>query len=43
MTKILVTGATGKVGSTFIDSCRDRPEIKLRAFCHNRLLEEDEQ
>ncbi|MFT4550890.1 MAG: UDP-glucose 4-epimerase [Verrucomicrobiales bacterium] len=41
--KILVTGAAGKVGSTFIAACRDRPEIKLRAFCHNRVLPEDDQ
>lgn len=41
--KILVTGAAGKVGSTFIESCRSRPEIELRAFCHNRLLAEDDQ
>lgn len=43
MMKILVTGATGKVGSTLIRSCRSRPDIKLRAFCHNRLLAADEQ
>ena len=43
MSKILVTGATGKVGNAFIESCRQLPEIKLRAFCHNRLLPQDEQ
>ena len=41
--KILVTGAAGKVGSTFISACRNRPEIQLRAFCHNRLLPADDQ
>lgn len=42
MKHILVTGATGKVGTRFIrrvlemDSCRD---ITIRALCHNRRLE----
>ena len=42
MMRILVTGATGKVGSHFIarildaDDCRD---ITIRALCHNRRLE----
>ena len=43
MMKILITGATGKVGSAFIAACRQRPEIKLRALCHQRLLAEDPQ
>ena len=43
MTKILITGASGKVGSAFIAACRSRPEIQLRALCHNRILQEDEQ
>ena len=39
--KILVTGAAGKVGSTFIAKCRSSlPGAVLRAFCHNRVLEE---
>jgi UDP-glucose 4-epimerase len=43
---ILVTGATGKVGRTFIDSIRDDPhwkQAKIRALCHNRTLPEDER
>jgi nucleoside-diphosphate-sugar epimerase len=41
---ILVTGATGKVGRTFVDrvlsSCDERlAGITVRALCHNRLLE----
>ena len=42
MMRILVTGATGKVGSHFIarildaDDCRD---TTIRALCHNRRLE----
>jgi len=41
--KLLITGATGKVGTTLIATCRSRPEISLRALCHNRLLEADDQ
>ena len=41
--KILITGATGKVGSAFIAACRKRPEVQLRALCHNRLLAGDAQ
>ncbi len=38
--KILVTGATGKVGQTFIRQfLADRPEGEIRAFCHNRIVE----
>jgi len=41
---ILVTGATGKVGRTFIEAIKDHPrwkEARLRALCHNRTLPED--
>ena len=43
---ILVTGPTGKVGRTFIDSVRADPRwkhAKIRALCHNRTLLEDER
>jgi nucleoside-diphosphate-sugar epimerase len=43
---ILVTGATGKVGRTFIDAVRTDPKwkhAKVRALCHNRTLPEDER
>jgi len=39
---ILVTGATGKVGSHFIDRILrsdDHGNVRIRALCHNRLLE----
>jgi UDP-glucose 4-epimerase len=39
---ILVTGATGKVGSHFIDRILrsdDHGNARIRALCHNRLLE----
>src|SRR4051794_39478877 len=43
MTKrILVTGATGKVGQAFINRILTEPsfdEFIVRALCHNRLLE----
>jgi nucleoside-diphosphate-sugar epimerase len=42
MKRILVTGATGKVGSHFIPrilNARRAEEVKVRALCHNRLLE----
>ncbi len=41
-TIVLVTGAAGKVGQTFIRRFLDDPEwqgAKVRALCHNRLLE----
>jgi nucleoside-diphosphate-sugar epimerase len=44
--KILVTGATGKVGQTFIKRLLDDEEfadVSLRAFCHNRRVEETER
>src|SRR5258708_5213236 len=42
MTRILVTGATGKVGSNFIDrvlGAGGDPNVTIRALCHNRPLE----
>jgi nucleoside-diphosphate-sugar epimerase len=40
MKRILVTGATGKVGSHFIDRVfAADPEVTIRALCHNRPLE----
>ena len=43
---ILVTGATGKVGGNFIRRFMNSPEwagAKIRAFCHSRMLEENER
>jgi UDP-glucose 4-epimerase len=37
--RILVTGATGKVGSHFIDRVLKSGDASVRALCHNRLLE----
>ena len=42
MKHILVTGATGKVGSHFVDRLLrgdDSDEVAVRALCHNRRLE----
>jgi nucleoside-diphosphate-sugar epimerase len=43
MKRILVTGATGKVGTHFIDrmvaESRSGPDLTIRALCHNRPLE----
>ncbi len=42
MKRILVTGATGKVGTHFIRRIldhNDRDDITIRALCHNRQLE----
>lgn len=42
MQRILVTGATGKVGSSFIRrvlEANNRPDATVRALCHNRQLE----
>src|SRR5713101_3197438 len=42
MKRILVTGATGKVGSNFIDrvlGADGDPNAAIRALCHNRPLE----
>ncbi len=43
MKRILVTGATGKVGTHFIDrivaESRGSPDLTVRALCHNRPLE----
>ena len=38
--KLLITGATGKVGSNLIRglSARPRPDLVIRALCHNRAL-----
>ncbi|HEY3311532.1 MAG TPA: NAD(P)-dependent oxidoreductase [Anaerolineales bacterium] len=44
--RILVTGATGKVGSAFIDRLLSDPKYDLfvvRALCHHRLLEPRER
>jgi len=44
--KILVTGATGKVGRAFIDRMlgdSEFPDCTVRAFCHNRVLPEQER
>ena len=40
MQRLLVTGATGKVGAHFIDrilQSEDWPDVSIRALCHNRL------
>jgi len=42
MKQILVTGATGKVGSNFIArvlQSGDYANVSIRALCHNRVLE----
>ena len=39
--RILVTGASGKVGQTFINRLLDTPgygDFVVRALCHNRTL-----
>ena len=38
--KLLITGATGKVGSNLIRrlSLSPRPDLIIRALCHNRVL-----
>lgn len=37
--KLLITGATGKVGRTLVDRLRhDAPGVQLRALCHSRGL-----
>src|SRR6476620_3980213 len=44
--RILVTGATGKVGRQFIDRVLTDPEhssVTIRALCHNRTLEPRER
>ena len=41
---ILVTGATGKVGQTFIRRfLAEQSEGTIRAFCHNRVVEETDR
>src|SRR6266498_1283042 len=46
MKHVLVTGATGKVGTHFIrrilDS-PDHPDVRIRALCHNRVPESHER
>ena len=40
MKRILVTGATGKVGSHFIARIlQSDQDVNIRALCHNRLLQ----
>ena len=44
--RILVTGATGKVGRAFIERLlggSEFPGCSVRAFCHNRVLPEQER
>jgi UDP-glucose 4-epimerase len=44
--RILITGATGKVGRTFIDRLEREPklaEFQVRALCHNRRLPPSER
>jgi nucleoside-diphosphate-sugar epimerase len=46
MNHILVTGATGKVGSHFIRhvlGSSNHPDVAIRALCHNRLPEPHER
>lgn len=44
MKRILVTGAAGKVGSHFIGHIlRSDQDVRIRAFCHNRILEPTER
>ncbi len=46
MKRILVTGATGKVGSNFVHRILNSPgheDTQIRALCHNRRLESDER
>ncbi len=39
--RILVTGATGKVGQALIAAlARTRPDVPVTALCHNRVLDE---
>ena len=43
---VLVTGATGKVGQNFIRRFLNDPdwqEAKIRALCHNRMIEESDR
>ncbi len=40
---VLVTGATGKVGRRLVERLQaDRPDVRIRALCHNRTLHETE-
>lgn len=43
--KLLVTGATGKVGRNFLSALRDSPKFagpRIVALCNNRVIDEDE-
>lgn len=41
--RVLVTGATGKVGRTLIARLQqEQPDLAIRALCHNRTLPESE-
>jgi len=41
---VLVTGATGKVGRTFVARLLDEPStVAVRALCHNRALPETDR
>ena len=41
---VLVTGATGKVGQALIGRLlAERPDVRIRALCHNRTLETGER
>jgi UDP-glucose 4-epimerase len=43
---ILVTGATGKVGRNLIERALaddERPDVRIRALCHNRRLEPNDR
>lgn len=44
--RILVTGATGKVGQTFLRRFQEEPRLSgfvVRALCHNRMLPESDR
>ena len=44
--RILVTGATGKVGQAFINRVLNQPgyeSVIIRALCHNRTLDQSER
>ena len=44
--KVLVTGATGKVGQAFVHRFLDDPnrsDASVRALCHNRTLDETDR
>ncbi len=46
MSKLLITGASGKVGQTFLKKFLNSPQyndFSVRALCHNRLIDETER